>query len=403
MNGRLYYDDSYRTHFEATVVEQLQVDGRPAVRLAEGYFYPTSGGQPHDTGQIGPRRVVDVSVRADDYAVLHVLDGPLAPGRYPAVVDWARRFDHMQQHTGQHILSQAFVQTAGAQTIGFHLGEDICTIDLDTAEFGATAWTAVEALANAVVWENRPIRTRQISAAEAAQLPLRKQPATPGDSVRLVEIADFDLTPCGGTHVAATGAVGLIKLVKQERMRGSARAVFLCGGRATADYGHKLALVQHLTAEFTCAPDEIATAVQRLRTEVKEAQRALRRFDDLRLQLEMEQLRNTAVERGAYRLIRVVFDERDPADARRLVQALIEQDGLIVLCGLRGAQGSLIFGRSAAAPGHMGQLLQQALNPLQGRGGGSAHLAQGGGFTGRADAVEAALETAERALLTLSH
>src|SRR5829696_1341544 len=159
---RLYYDDAYTRDFTARIVERIEVDSHPAVILDQTYFYPTSGGQPNDTGLIGGVAVLDVMARKEDGAVVHVLAGEVEGETVACALDWVRRFDHMQHHTGQHILSQAFVQVARASTVGFHLSTDSITIDLDQTNVSDDAVTAVETLANDVVWANRPVTARII-------------------------------------------------------------------------------------------------------------------------------------------------------------------------------------------------------------------------------------------------
>ncbi len=202
------------------------------VTLAATAFYPTSGGQPHDTGTLGGRRVIDVIDR-DDEGVVHVVDGPLDVGaRVAGAIDWTRRFDHMQQHTGQHVLSAAFESSSQARTESFHLGTASATIDLQRA-VSPREIAAAEDDANRVVWEDREVRVRFVAPDEAAALPLRKEPVRSG-TLRLVEVADFDLSACGGTHVARTGAIRLIAVTGWEKVKGGTRIEFRCGGRALA-------------------------------------------------------------------------------------------------------------------------------------------------------------------------
>ena len=238
MSERAYYWDSYTVEFAAEVVEMTAIAGRPAVRLSLTYFYPTSGGQPNDTGILKQgeqvARVVDVVVRESDEAVLHVLDAAIAPGMATGEIDWPRRFDHMQQHTGQHILSQAFIRVAEAETIGFHLSGQSVTIDLDRVELTVEEVRAAEQLANEVVGQNRPVRASEVAREAATGLPLRKLPPGRDGKLRLVDIEGFDLTACGGTHVAGTAEVGLVKVLKTERRGAATRVEFVCGGVAVA-------------------------------------------------------------------------------------------------------------------------------------------------------------------------
>jgi alanyl-tRNA synthetase len=326
--------------------------------------------------------VVDVLVRERDEVILHVLEQPL-PGSEAGVVgeiDWDRRFDHMQQHTGQHILSQAFIRVADAHTIGFHLSDESVTIDLNVDALTPEQLAQAETLANQIVWENRPIHIQMVTLEEARQMPLRKLPPAPNGKLRLIEIEDFDLTACGGTHVARTGAVGLIKLIKTERIRGQARIEFTCGGRALADYGRKNETVQQLMANLTTSQDDLAVAVARLQQENKQARRTLKKMKTAVLQAEAERLLSAGQKQAGFTLITHVFDESDNVDLRVLGSQLTRQSQVVALLGVAGKKSQLLFTRSDDAPGDMNALLQSALQELgQGGGGGTAVAAQGGG------------------------
>src|SRR6185503_15266571 len=236
MTDRLYYTDPYLKAFDATVDRVEARDGRVLVRLDRTAFYPTSGGQPFDTGLLGGSRVVDV-VDEEDGSIAHVVEGTgtLDAGRaVQGEIDWARRFDHMQQHTGQHVLSAAFDRLFGARTISFHLGAAASTIDL-AREMSPAEITAAETEANRIVWEDRTVAIRFASAEEAAAMPLRKE-ASRGGTLRLIDVEGFDLSACGGTHVSRTGAIGVIVVAAWERFKGGHRLTFLCGGRALSAY-----------------------------------------------------------------------------------------------------------------------------------------------------------------------
>ncbi len=399
MSRRLYYTDAYTTSFEAVITEKLVVGGAPAVTLAATYFYPTSGGQPFDTGQLGDQRVVNVLVRESDGAIVHILSDELDLAHAPARIDWARRFDHMQQHTGQHILSQALIQTANAHTIGFHLGEERCTIDLDVAALTPAQHQDAEELANAVVWENRPLHIHLLTHTQAAQLPLRKTPEVNGDYVRVVEIEGFDLTACGGTHVAQTGEVGLIKMEHLERMRGGVRVVFRCGRRALADYGVKNELTRRLMLSLTCGLEDVSAAVERLQAEAKSAHQALKKEQAERHALQAAALVATAEAWAGYRLVVHSRPAGDMDETRQIANQLLQHPGVIALLGVAGEKAHLLFARTPDASGAMDRLLVAALPYLgAARGGGRAEWAQGGGVAATRAQVQAALEAARRQL-----
>src|SRR5262245_49434303 len=218
MTLRRYYTDSYTRMFTAEVREA----GDGWAILDATYFYPTSGGQPHDTGRLGAARVLDVSIREADQAILHRLDAAISPGLAEAEIDWPRRHDHMQQHTGQHILSQAFLRVAEAPTIGFHLGVERVSIDLGVEQLSDSRVADAVSVANEIVTGNVPVRAWFPGEEELQGLGLRKQPDVVGP-IRVVAVGDFDYSACGGTHVAGTGEVGLIAVLRTERLKRGVR------------------------------------------------------------------------------------------------------------------------------------------------------------------------------------
>ena len=400
MNQRLYYDDAYLTEFTAQVTARYEIEGQPAVVLDHTGFYPTSGGQPHDLGWLNDTAVTNVTLHPD-YCLLHWLAAPLKDDQVNGRIDWPRRFDHMQQHTGQHILSRAFIETAQAETVGFHLTPDNLTIDLDCNSLTSDQITAAERLANQIVWEDRPVSSRSVTPEQARQLDLRKLPDINEAAVRLIEIFGFDLTACGGTHVARTGAVGLIKVIKQERRGSQQRLTFVCGQRALADYSHKHEVVDTLMTRLTTAADELDPAVDRLQAELKQANRQLKKQAEQLVAAEAERLLQTAVSHNQYRVISQVFTNRDPGQLRQLASQLAGHDSVIVLLGLAGPKTQLIFARAGNTPGHMNQLLNEALTLIgpMAKGGGSAMMAQGGGPSAKPAIVRQAIQRAQQLLL----
>lgn len=396
---RLYYDDSYTRAFEARIVERLSDDGRPAVILDRTYFYPTSGGQPNDTGTINDVPVLDVTTRKDDGAVIHVLAAEITGDDVKGVIDWERRFDYMQHHTGQHILSQAFVQVAGANTVGFHLGADSVTIDLDQATISDDVAAAVETLANEVIWGDRPVTARIIQPDDAEGVRIRKLPEhllTGG--LRVIDIDGFDVTACGGTHVARTGEIGLIKILKIEKRGEKARVEFRCGGRAFRDYREKNAIANQLAADLTCSISEIPQSVARLQDDFKAVQRAHKAANRLLLDYEAERLVDGAAQHGGMRVVRLNFPDRDFADVRVLASRITQNPGMIALLSTSGERAQMVFARSADLPHDMNRLLKATLETIaNGRGGGQPQMAQGGGNADAAE-VAAALQFAEQQL-----
>ncbi len=419
MTERLYYADPYLQTFAAQVVERLRWKGHPAVVLDRSAFYPTGGGQPHDVGQLNGVRVVDVVERETDGAVLHVLAESLtahggegntdasevakvAPGRggvrVEGQIDWERRFDLMQQHTGQHILSAASVEQLGANTVGFHLSDDYSTIDLDRAPLSMDDLSKVELLANSIVFENRRTVARFVADEQVPSLQLRKPVAHKGP-VRVVEIPGSDCSACGGTHVHATGEVGLIKITRSERRGTETRVEFLCGGRALADYGAKNAMVMELAQEFTIGHWELAGTVHRLADDLRETRRELRRTRDALLDAEASALWHQARLLGPARVVSAHFRGRALDDLKHLAQRLITHAftaALLATEGQGGEKSYFTFACSDDLDVHMGTLVRQACEVIGGRGGGRPNFAQGGGPQG--DRVAEALDRTFRSL-----
>ena len=384
-------------------MERVRQDGQTAVILDETYFYPTSGGQPHDTGTLNNLPVRDITIREEDEAVLHWLDTKtLWKDEITGQINWVRRFDHMQQHTGQHILSQAFIQTAQAETVGFHLSDNTVTIDLQTSQMNPAQIEEAEFLANQIIWQNRPVHIHSVTLEQAKTLPLRKLPPTRSGKLRLIEIDKFDLSACGGTHVRHTGEVGMIKIVKLERQNKQLRVEFCCGQRALQDYRFKNSIVNQLSTELTTGSVEVVPSVLRLQDEAKENRRKLKKqqeqlliFEAAKMLAESKKVGNTAV-------ISRVFtqDDCDPEQLRILANHLTNNSQVIALLGFSGEKSQLLFSRSQDAPGEMNQLIKPALQVLgSAAGGGSPMMAQGGGTGTDQERVRQAVEKAERLLM----
>jgi alanyl-tRNA synthetase len=366
MTERLYLQDPYLTAFHARVVELSQLDGKPAAILDQTAFYPEGGGQPGDRGTVGSARVLDTQER--DGKVLHILDRPLEPaGEIDAQVDWQRRFDHMQQHHGQHLLSAAF-ERVGAQTLSFHLGERTCTIDLDVPPDAQKAKTA-EARANQSIWRDLPVVARDFVGEERAKLPLRKE-AVKGDRVVLVE--GVDASPCGGTHPRRTGEVGCVAILKLSRWGdGKSRVEFVCGARVVSLLGEANAQLAAASEALKCAPADLGIATARV---AAESQARRKQGDALLTELAQHEAARlkaplvvTKVERGA-------------GFARSVAQALAQGGSIALLGAIDEGRGHLIFARPKGAPGPaMGAVLKEALAVLNGKGGGNPDFAQGSG------------------------
>lgn len=376
--ARLYYQDPYIRRFDAHVTERLNWEGRPAVILDRTAFYPEGGGQPADRGTLNRVPVVDVQTRAEDKAIVHVLAEPLDADDVVGEIDWERRFDHMQQHTAQHILSQAFIRVARARTIGFHLGERYTTIDLDKGDLTPEQVERAEALANRIIEEDRDVQPRFVSEEELDRLQIRR-PAKVEGPIRIVEIEDFDAVPCGGTHVARTGEIGLLAITHTERYKGGWRITFLAGRRAREDYARRRRLLRDLGALLTCGEEDLISRVDHLLGENKRLSSTLRKAQDALLLVEAQRLWEEGEPLGGGKLIVATYKAYDADWVRKLAATLREQGSVIALLGWQGEdKGRFVFAATRDLDINIGHVLREALTTHGGRGGGRPDWAEGG-------------------------
>ena len=382
---RLYYDDGYRREFEASVTRVEERGGALAVWLDRTAFYPTSGGQPFDTGWLGDCAVVDV-VDEDD-GIVHVVRGEIALGPGQAVrgaIDWTRRFDHMQQHTGQHILSAAILRAVGVPTVSVHLGTDAATIDL-ARELSPSELHAAEDDANRLVWEDRPVSVRYAAAEEAGALGLRKPSARSG-TLRLIDIDGIDLSACGGTHVARTGAVGVIVLRAWERFKGGQRVEFQCGGRAMAAVRQLRDIVSAAGRLLSVVPNELPGAIQRLQADLREQHRLA---GSVRTELAMHQAATYAASAetvGGVGLVRRSVDG-DAAMLKTLASAITAGPGLLAALVSSSGPTLVVVARSKDVQVACDRVIKELIDAFGGRGGGRPEFAQAGNIGAPADAI----------------
>jgi alanyl-tRNA synthetase len=387
---RLYYDDPHLTDFDARVLSVLTGTvahgDRTAVRLDRTAFYPTGGGQPTDTGTLGRARVVECAEDEESGDVLHFVEGeaPAVGALVNCRVDWPRRLSHIQQHTGQHILSQAFLELHRAETRSFRMTSDAAEIDLDLQDPSDEKIERAADRANEIIWSDRPVRVHHVTPEEAARLPLRKDSAREG-SLRVIEIEGFDFSPCGGTHARRTGEVGLVAVRHWERAKGLTRVTFVAGTRALDDYRRANHAARAAAAPFSAARDEAPAAVARLLEEHKHALRRLRELTELAARAEARDLYEEAADTSLATtdtpvVVARVFENRDAEDLKQLALALARHPRALALLGSRdGATARLVFARAPDLPHDMNALLRTACALLEGRGGGRPDLAQGGG------------------------
>lgn len=392
MTERLYYTDPRQQTFQATVVSCERIDGRYEAVLDRTAFYPTSGGQPYDTGRLGDARVEEVTERSDG-TVVHVTDKGIAVGvTLEGEIDWHRRFDHMQQHTGQHVLSAAFDRLFSNRTESFHLGAASATIDL-AREASAEQIRAAEDESNRIVWEDRPVSIRFASEDEARGLPLRKESTRTGP-LRLIDIEDFDLSACGGTHVARTGAIGVIAVAGWEKFRGGSRVEFLCGRRALARFRAWRDALAATTERLSVQPADLAAAVEKLQADAKTLQKTMRLQQEQLAGFEARALVSRGVRVGERVLIVEALDGWDAAGLKALAAAAAttEPTAAVALFS-RGQPLVAVIAAGAAAGVDAAATLKELIAACGGRGGGKRDLAQGGGFAASHEALAAHVRT----------
>jgi alanyl-tRNA synthetase len=395
MTDRLYYHDSFLYDFDAEVRETTETP-RPAVILDRSAFYPTSGGQVFDTGWLttdsAKLRVTEVA-DTEDGKVVHYIDAvkDIKPGtRIRGLIDPVRRRDHMQQHSGQHVLSAAFVRLFDLHTVSFHMADDYCSIDLDTPALTKEQVEGAERLANEIILENRPVEIRFASREEAGKLGLRKIPVADRDELRIIDIHDFDLSACGGTHVNQTGQIGCILLRKTEKTRQGWRVEFVAGQRAVATARRDFTTLTESATLFSGhiydVPQLVAKSLEEIRSLRKEREQA---------QVELATAQAAALlaevsETNGRRVVVRTFVDRDLASIKLLAQKLTRlSSNAIALLATTSPQPSLVFAQSPGQPFDMGSLLKETMAKLGGRGGGSKDMAQGG--LPKPDGIEAAL------------
>lgn len=387
MTHRLYYTDPYLTEFDAAVVDVRQHEGRPALVLDRTAFYPTSGGQPFDTGTLGGARVVDV-VDLEDGTIGHITEGDAPRGNVTGRIDWARRFEHMQQHTGQHVLSAAFDRLLGIRTTSFHLGSAAATVDL-AREVTPSEIVRVEDAANAIVWEDRPVTIRFVDAGEAGALPLRKESARSGP-LRIVEVDGFDVSACGGTHVARTGAIGVITISAWERFKGGSRIEFRCGIRALRSSRQMRDVLAAGAKLLSAGADELASGIERLQGENKELARRVKDLESRLAMHEAEALATRAEPLGHARLVIGTLDGKDLNGLKALAQNIAAREGSAAVLFTASSPVSLVIARAPGVAFDAAALLKALLAQFGGKGGGRPELAQGGGLQGETESIVAA-------------
>ncbi|MEH7416973.1 DHHA1 domain-containing protein [Neobacillus drentensis] len=376
MQSKLYYQDAYIHTFSARILKQERDEtGRNYIVLNQTAFYPTGGGQPHDTGRIAERAVIDVEEVNGE--IRHYLDAPLqvADTEVSCTIDWERRFDHMQQHAGQHILSAAFDHLFGYKTVGFHMGPENLTIDLETEELTKEEAAKAEELANRIILENRPIETKWVTAEELSQYDLRKETKVK-ENIRLVIIPEFDYNGCGGTHPKGAGEVSAVKILDWEKQRKNIRIQFACGLRVIKKLGEKQEVILELTNLLNAPEKDMQQAVIRLLENEKQLTKLLEQSKESLLQYEAKELASKDQS-----VVTKVFENRTIQELQKLARMIAadHENSLAFFVSTDGTRIQVVLAKGKARTENMKKLIGEILPMIHGKGGGNDSFAQGGG------------------------
>ncbi|MCA1061774.1 DHHA1 domain-containing protein [Rossellomorea aquimaris] len=378
MTVKQYYQDAYMKTFQTSIQEQQQDKSGWYVVLEETAFYPTGGGQPYDTGTLKGKRIIDVEEVNGE--IRHYIEEPIADisGVIEGQIDWERRFDHMQQHAGQHILSAAFAEALQYETISFHLGKEFLTIDLNVSDISHSDAQKAEELANRIIQESRTIETKWVTEAELTQYPLRKQPSVT-DEIRLVIIPDFDYNGCGGTHPRSTSEVGAIKILDWEKHKGHIRLQFICGNRVLYQLHRKHGLLKELTSVLQAPEENMVSTSEQLIAKQKEQEKALEGLKEVLLTYEAEGL--LGVQKDDYTLIQKSYTDRPIQELQKIAQHIIsKREEAIVLLVVQNDQKLQLVAAKGSLPNvNLREVAQKVFPLINGKGGGKESFVQGGG------------------------
>lgn len=409
MTERLYYTDPLLLEFEAQVAAVTSdAAGHAAITLDRSAFYPTSGGQVFDTGWLeiptgggaARLRIREVAENEQSGEVLHLIEGESSAVAAGAVVrgfiDAARRRDHMQQHSGQHVLSAAFERLYNFATVSFHMGDQSCTIDLAADSVSPKQLQAAERLANEVIAEDRPVEIRFATPEQARSMGVRKIPAAQREELRLIDIRDFDLNACGGTHVRSTGQIGSILLRKTEKVKQGTRVEFVCGLRAVATARRDFETLTEAAALSSTHIWEVPQQARKSLDEIRSAQKAQHKLLEEVAELQANELLRSTTETAGRKLVVKYFADRDITFIKMLGQKLTKAGQAVALLACGGQQPSLVFAQTPGVRHDMSALMKQAVQSLGTRGGGNRDMAQGGAPDG--ERAESAIVEAANAI-----
>lgn len=375
---KLFHTDPYRRSFSARVLSCTPVGDRWQVELDQTCFYATSGGQPNDLGTLGGRTVLDVQEDEASGRIFHLVDGPLE-GEVQGEIDWERRLDHMEQHSGQHLLSGAFERLLDAETCSWHLGAESCTVDLSIPSLTAEQVEQVELECSRIIRQARPIVTHLASRETIADYPLRKPPSVSGE-IRVVEIQDYDWSACAGTHVRNTAELGLLKIKSWEKNKKYTRVTFLVGSRALRDYQFLDRMTRDLCRSLSIAVPTLPQYVDRTHEEMSSLRKQLKVQQEQLLEIEAQELlTHSSIRLGSVQVVRSIFGGRSLEELKLLAAKVAAHPGAVAVFGTKGAIPQIVLHRAIDVRLDMGAIIRQVLPLIDGRGGGSTLNAQGAG------------------------
>jgi alanyl-tRNA synthetase len=381
MTEKLFWKDPYQKEFTASVLEQFAVSDGNAVVLDCTCFYATSGGQPNDTGKLNAADVKDV--RIDDGKLLHVIDQQLTSNEVSGKINWSRRFDHMQQHTGQHILSAAFYRLFQAETSSFHLGDLLCSIELNKTNLDQQQISEAEDKANQVIQSATGVEAFFVDPDKAQEYPLRKQ-SDLSESLRIIRIGDFDLSPCSGTHVRNTGEIGPVFIHSFEKLSRSTKVTFLCGDRVRKLYHQELSYLKDASKKLTTSFELIPESIVRMQTQIKEFRRENMQLKESRLKSEASELAADSQDWKDCKLVIRVWP-RPFEEVRYIAQRLSEQKSLVGVL-VSASERRCAFFKHPDVLVDLKPLFSKFLESTGGRGGGPPHFMEAGNLNAGKDA-----------------
>ncbi|MBA9028972.1 MULTISPECIES: alanyl-tRNA editing protein [Bacillaceae] len=370
MTTKLYYEDTSIKAWDSEVLTATENDGHFYVTLFETAFYPEGGGQPADRGRIGGIEVLDVQVKNE--AIVHVLASKPELGKVHCELDWKRRFDHMQHHSGQHLLSAVCRELFDANTLSFHLGTDYVTIDVDIKDISHDQMKTIEQLANQYIYENKKLHTYFITSEQLKELPVVKLPKVT-ENIRIVEMEGIEYNPCGGTHVRQTGEIGIIKLLKTEKHKGFTRIYFKCGFRALQDFQESLTILTALSSKYSAGRDDILDRVNKSEQNQKHL---LEANEKLKEELAFIEMKEILSENNGF-LITREFPNKTLKELQLLATKITSEREAVVLFGSVSENKAVLY-QNGINEVQCGQFFKQNLGRHSGKGGGNDKSAQAG-------------------------